>query len=94
MPWTVCSGASHAADEGSLRLSAQRLQRALRLRVFSFDSVRRLPLYVQCAPPVTLGFLLYHTLYIVCVHRMMHDLSLPYHRTSQTFLTYLLTHST
>ena len=68
MPWRVCSGASHAADEGSLRLSAQRLQRALRLRFLSFESVRRLPLYAQCAPPVTLGFLLCYTLYIVCVY--------------------------
>ena len=87
MPWTVCSGASHAADEASLRLSAQRLQRALRLR-FSFESVRRLLLYVQCAPPLTLGFLLYYTLYSAC---MIHDLSIF---VSSYILYYLLTHST
>jgi len=52
---------------------------------FPFDSVRSLLLYVQCAPPLTLGFLLYYTLYSAC---MMHDLSYSYHRISYILLTY------
>ena len=96
----MCSGASHAADEASLRLS-NRPAPAVRLTFTVFLSTPYGVYYFMCSVHRLLLSAYYCTLLSLytcsslCSYDvMMRDLSLSYHRISHILLTYLLTYST